>query len=170
MKTVYSIGHSNHPLEEFLRLLQANQIRYLIDIRSVPYSKFHPQYNQESLKVVLDKECIQYVFLGNQLGGRITNPACYKNHEIPKTTAGYATFLEYDVIKTQKFFLLGIQKLHALIDMGACAIMCSEENPDTCHRELIVGRKLKEDGFSLIHIRAKKDASPQLSLFEQANE
>lgn len=166
MKTVYSIGHSNHTISQFCNLLHDHKIDYLIDIRSVPFSRYYPQFNQKPFMEVMEKENIQYIFLGNELGGRIKDTTCYKNHTIPTIKNGYAMFLNYDVIKTKEWFTLGIQKIYSLVENGICAIMCSEENPEKCHRELIVGRKLKEDGYSLIHIRTNKGITPQLALFE----
>lgn len=166
MKTVYSIGHSNHTISQFCNLLHDHKIDYLIDIRSVPFSRYYPQFNQKPLMEVMEKENIQYIFLGNELGGRIKDTTCYKNDSIPTIKNGYAMFLNYDVIKAKEWFTVGIQKIYSLVENGTCAIMCSEENPEKCHRELIVGRKIKEDGYFLSHIRAKTSITPQLALFE----
>lgn len=165
MSIVYSIGHSNHTIESFLSLLNNYKITCLIDIRSVPFSRFYPQYNQNALMQELNRKCIKYIYLGNELGGRITDTTCYKDHIIPTSKVGYATFLDYNVIKTKEWFLSGIHKLYSLVDLDTCVVMCSEENPDKCHRELIIGRKIKEDGYSLIHIRTNNERTSQLPLF-----
>ncbi len=166
MTTVYSVGHSNHPIETFCALLRDAHVRYLVDIRSVPHSKFYPQYNQTALMNAMEKNGVGYVFLGDELGGRIQDVTCYKNRVIPDSKTGYASCLDYDVIKTKEWFISGFSKLLAVTENGSCAILCSEENPETCHRELIVGRRLREEGYSLVHIRAEKKRPSQLSLFE----
>jgi uncharacterized protein (DUF488 family) len=166
MKTLYSIGHSNHNITEFCDLLHNSKIHYLVDIRSVPFSKFYPQFNQNMLIKSLEAEHIQYIFLGNELGGRINDISCYINDTIPGRKIGYASFLNYEVICTKEWFTLGITKLLDTIDKGTCAIMCSEENPEQCHRELIVGRKLKELGYTVTHIRSNLANPAQLKLFE----
>ena len=55
--------------------------------------------------------------------------------------------------------------LLSCIDKGLCAFMCSEENPEKCHRELIVGRRLRELGIQVNHIRAKSEKKEQMDLF-----
>lgn len=75
--TLYTVGHSNQSLEEFLSLLQKHAITAVADVRSYPYSKMNPQFNRETLSKEL-KECgIAYVFLGKQLGARSEDPSCY---------------------------------------------------------------------------------------------
>ncbi len=76
MKQVYSIGHSNHDIDKFCDLLIHNEIKYLVDVRSTPFSRYYPQYNQERLLLSLATVNIKYVFLGKELGGRINDITC----------------------------------------------------------------------------------------------
>jgi uncharacterized protein (DUF488 family) len=76
-KPLYSIGHGNRKPEDFLTLLKDFGIEYLIDIRSQPYSKFNPQFNQNDLKFFLERNGIIYVFMGDTIGGRPTDTSCY---------------------------------------------------------------------------------------------
>lgn len=75
--TLYTIEHSTRTLEDFLSLLKKYDIHYLIDIRSQPFSKFNPQFNQNNLKSFLKTHNIIYVFMGDSLGGRPSDPSCY---------------------------------------------------------------------------------------------
>jgi len=84
MKTVYSIGHSNHNIESFCDLLLQSKIQYLIDVRSVPFSRYYPQFNQERIIKSLNQLKIEYIFLGFELGGRIKDISCYKNGLVPE--------------------------------------------------------------------------------------
>jgi uncharacterized protein (DUF488 family) len=77
MPTLYSIGHSTHTLEDFLRLIKTYQIEVLADVRSSPYSRFAPQFNQVELKRDLRTEGIRYLFIGDQLGGRPADETFY---------------------------------------------------------------------------------------------
>lgn len=165
MKQVFSIGHSNLDIGSLCTLLRQAGVVCLADIRSVPFSRFNPQFNQQSLARSLQDAGIAYVFLGNELGGRIKNVACYKDKSIPDKQTGYALHLDYDAIIAKAWFIAGMDRLLGLIDQGNCAIMCSEENPGQCHRELIVGRRLKELGYGVAHIRSKPAANRQLGLF-----
>src|ERR1700744_5902469 len=74
---IYTIGHSNHPIERFLALLQQHAITAIADVRSLPYSRRNPQFNSKALTVSLDALGISYVSLGKELGARSEDPACY---------------------------------------------------------------------------------------------
>ncbi len=165
MKTIYSVGHSNHEMESFCTLLTQFGIEYLIDVRSVPFSRYYPQFNQERLIKSLNSIQIHYVFLGSELGGRIKDTSCYINEVIPEKKIGYALNLNYEEIIKKDWFNNGINSLLTFSEKGTCAIMCSEEDPEKCHRELIIGRRLQEIGINIVHIRAKPDKQEQLSLF-----
>ena len=67
---IFSIGHGNRNMEEFMIILKNFDIEYLIDVRSLPFSKFNPQYNQNELQFTLERNRIKYVFMGENLGGR----------------------------------------------------------------------------------------------------
>jgi uncharacterized protein (DUF488 family) len=73
-KTIYTIGHSNKQPNEFIDLLKNNSIKLLIDVRSQPYSQYNPQFNKNSLMKTLSDNEINYLFLGNCLGGRPKDP------------------------------------------------------------------------------------------------
>src|SRR5947209_3558373 len=67
---IYSIGHSNHRLEQFLALLQRHGIKVLADVRSVPYSRHAPAFNRRALEQALPAAGVDYLYLGSELGGR----------------------------------------------------------------------------------------------------
>ncbi len=66
---IYSIGHSTHPMDEFVRLLQTHEIRCLVDIRRFSTSKKYPQFTRANLSERVNQDQINYVWLGEQLGG-----------------------------------------------------------------------------------------------------
>jgi uncharacterized protein (DUF488 family) len=70
MPTVFTIGHSTHPLSGILDLLRRHGVTALANVRSAPYSRFNPQFNREALEQALDAIGIKYVFLGRELGAR----------------------------------------------------------------------------------------------------
>src|ERR1700733_16145590 len=74
---IHTVGHSNHPIERFLGLLQSHGIGALADVRSTPYSRFNPQFKKEKLQAALAAAGIRYVFLGEELGARTKDPSCY---------------------------------------------------------------------------------------------
>ena len=68
--SVFTIGHSNHPAEVFLRLLLQHGIEEIVDVRSSPHSRYNPQFNRKALQAVLAEAGVGYVFMGAELGGR----------------------------------------------------------------------------------------------------
>lgn len=98
---LYTIGHGNRKPDEFLALLKNFGIEYLIDVRSQPYSKYNPQFNQNDLKFFLERNGIKYVFMGDSIGGRPKDTSCYDDDGK----------VDYEVVKTKDFFIQGIERL-----------------------------------------------------------
>lgn len=140
---IKTIGHSNHSLEKFVSLLEKYNIEVLVDVRSYPYSKYAPHFNETSLKEGVKSADIKYLFMGKELGGRPQGKEFYDED-------GYVLYWR---IAESTFFQEGIERLQAGIEKYRVAIMCSEENPTECHRRLLVGRVLNEHGVTLQHIR-----------------
>ncbi len=162
---IYTIGHSNHPLESFLELLKAHGIEVLVDTRSSPYSRYAPQYNRENLKASVEERGVRYLFLGEELGGRPQGLEYYDED-------GHVL---YGRVAESSFFLEGIRRLEKGVRSYRVALLCAEENPQGCHRKLLVSRVLRQRGVSVCHIRGdgrtEDDAevppdTAQLSLFQ----
>ena len=151
--TIYTIGHSNHSLECFLDLLTLYGITAVADVRSQPVSSYTPHFSRDSLTTALTQQSISYVFLGQQLGGRSTNRACYKNGR-----------LQYTRLAREPSFDSGISRVKKGMTQFRIALMCSEKDPLGCHRALLVGRKLFSDGINVQHILANGDLEPHAAL------
>jgi len=141
--TIYTIGHSNVPVEQLAGLLQQFGIRILVDVRSSPYAKYASQFNREELKAHPLMKPFKYFYAGKQLGGRPDNEVFYDEE-------GYVLYAE--IAKTF-FFEEGLEKLIDLAEKAPTAVMCSEEDPHACHRRLLLGRVLAERGITVQHIR-----------------
>ena len=140
---LYTIGHSNHELDHFVALLNQHQIQVLADVRSAPWSRYTPYFNAESLKHSLPRHGVQYLFMGDQLGGRPDGPDLYDD----------AGFVLYGRVAETEMFRTGIKRLKEGVQKLRVAIMCSEEDPAVCHRFLLVTRVLADDGIEIRHIR-----------------
>jgi len=139
---IYSIGHGNRKIESFIFLLLDNQIDTLIDVRSYPYSRFHPQYRQVNLRTDLLKAGIGYQFLGKELGGRPQDAALYDNG-----------CLSYDVVKETDLFKSGLSQVIALAQQNIkVTLMCSESDENQCHRKHLISEELVKLGLNVIHI------------------
>lgn len=66
---IYTIGHGNALIEQFVDLIRQQRIQVLVDIRSQPYSRYAPQFKRESLRILLEEAGVQYLYLGDLLGG-----------------------------------------------------------------------------------------------------
>jgi uncharacterized protein (DUF488 family) len=138
---LHTIGHSNHPIDEFVRLLTATGITAIADVRSRPYSRRHPQFNKERLAALLAQHRIAYVFLGKELGARPEDPSCYEDGKV-----------QYPRLAATEPFKSGIQRLLAGAQKYCVALMCAEKEPLNCHRTLLVSRALEETGATITHI------------------
>ena len=131
MKDLFTIGHSNHSLEHFLELLRMQSISAICDVRSSPYSKYSPQFNKDVLANALPNADILYVFLGREIGARRSEESCY--------VGGRA---RYDLIAKLPIFRKGLERVLQGIETHIVALMCSEADPLTCHRTILLCREL----------------------------
>ncbi len=138
---LFTIGHSAHSIEKFIELLQIHNIQMVIDVRSVPASRWHPQYNKAALLKVLAENNIAYTFKGLQLGGRPNDPTCYDPEEL-KSPAGKHLRANFSEIMKRDWSLEGIKELLQVIPSVKTAILCSEENPQYCHRHELIAKYL----------------------------
>ena len=148
-RAVLTIGHSNHPLETFLALLERYGVTALADVRSDPYSRFNPQFNRKSLEASLETVGIRYVFMGRALGGRPDDPSCYDDGRV-----------RYDRLAETPLFREGLERIVDGAGRERIALMCAEKEPLDCHRTILVGRSLAERGIGVAHILADGALEP----------
>lgn len=175
-KLIFTIGHSNQDSQSFLKLLTDNSIQVLVDIRSSPHSRFASQFNVTNLKKALTNKGIRYLYMGDELGGKPSDPSMYDKE-------GYAL---YHLMAQSPLFLKAVQRLLRGLKSYRIAVMCSEEDPSECHRYLLIGRVVGQKGVKVLHIRAdgrvqaneqlektnvqESIASSQLSMFPEQKE
>lgn len=150
LPTIYTIGHSNHPIHHFLDMLAANEITALADVRSMPYSRHNPQFNKDALASELKKKCIAYVFVGKELGARSDDPSCYEGGQV-----------RYDRLASTPMFKAGIDRVLNGNEKYRVALMCAEKEPLDCHRTLLVSRALEDRGATILHILSDGSIEPQ---------
>lgn len=154
-KTIWTIGHSTRPFEEFVAMLHSFKIEAVVDIRSFPGSRKFPQYNKEALQISLPENKIQYVHL-KELGGRRKVSPDSKN-TVWRHIAfrGYADYMETNDFKN------GIIELEKIAFKQRTAYMCSEAVWWRCHRSM-VSDYLKVNGWEVMHIMgiAKEEEHP----------
>ena len=145
---LFTIGHSNHSLEHFIELLRRHRIQVLVDVRSSPYSARLPQFNREVLKSALRNAEVWYLFLGEELGARRSEPDCYVD--------GIA---RYERIAKTPAFQSGLERVTKGIEEYRSTLMCAEKDPLECHRTILICRHLR-DIAQIQHIRADGSLEP----------
>lgn len=148
--TVYTIGHSTHPIDRFLELLVASDVTAVADVRSSPFSRHNPQFNKDVLRAALFRRGISYVFVGKELGARSDDPCCYEDGQVQ-----YARLAETELFKS------GIERVMRGAQKYRVALMCAEKEPLDCHRTLLVSRVLESRGASIVHILSDGTVEPQ---------
>ena len=147
---IYTVGHSNHPIEKFLHLLTHNAITAVADVRSRPFSRRHPHFNKERLCATLAQNDIAYVFLGAELGARSDDESCYEDGQV-----------QYQRLAATSLFQQGIDRVLGGAEKFRVALMCAEKEPLDCHRTLLVSRALEKRGVAISHILADGSIEPQ---------
>lgn len=141
---LYTVGHSNHSIEDFLALIERYHIRAVIDVRSSPYSRFNPHFSRETLRASIRAEGTDYFWAGNELGGR---------GQIPVKSAA---------------FLGRIKQVVGMSERTRVAMMCSEGDPKDCHRAYklmawvhrnteTIGQHIRRDGTLAASDALEKD-------------
>jgi uncharacterized protein (DUF488 family) len=126
---VFSCGHSNRPITDFLGILKKSKIEVLVDVRTIPLSRFCPHFNQKALQDTLAKAHIKYLYRGKNLGGRGVN-------------VGYEE---------------AIDELVGLVKKGTrVAVMCSEGDYHDCHRYTTLTPSFEERKLTVEHIVYEK--------------
>lgn len=131
----YTIGHSTRKLEEFIEIIRGHGIDCVMDIRSNPHTlnDYSRAFHKEMLERHIKEAGINYIYMGDRLGCRNS--------------------LSFDDILKEESFVKGINKIVEGIKRGhKIVLMCSERNPFTCHRSILLGYALKKNGVQMEHI------------------
>ena len=146
MDTIYTIGYTSFPIDEFVRVLKEHGVGCVIDVRSVPRSSYYIDFDEGALKETLRKSNILYRHYAREFGARQTDPSLYPN--------GY---LDFEKFAASEPFQEGVEKVDTGYERGyTFALMCAEKDPFNCHRCILVGRKFKEHGYRVLHLEQDK--------------
>ena len=139
---IFTIGYGNDSSEEVIARLRQHSIEFLIDVRSQPYSRRSPGFSKDALIALLGREGIRYIFMGDIIGGRPEDPACYAEGKV-----------DYAAVEQRDWYRSGIERLRAAWQQGRrVVLMCSEIDPERCHRSKLIGRTLDRGGIPVRHI------------------
>jgi len=140
---IHTIGYGGRSMPEFLDVLQAAEVEYLVDVRSAPYSKFKPEFSKRALAAELAARGIRYVFMGDALGGKPNDAAA-------RDASGH---VDYEHLRRRPALHEGLESLEAGWEGGhRIALMCSEGKPQECHRTKLLAEELVANGVPVAHI------------------
>ena len=138
-----TLGYGKRSIADVIDLLQQHDVRYLADVRSVPYSRHHPGFSHDALKAHLDTHHITYLFMGEELGGRPNDASCYDDKGR----------VVYEACMQRSAFRHGIERLQKAWQQDQrVALLCSEARPENCHRSKLIGVALKAEGLDVTHL------------------
>lgn len=130
-KILLDIGHSNRSKENFLKILKKNSVEVVVDVRRFPHSKKFPHFNREEMEEYLKKEGIDYVWMGEKLGGF--------------RKGGYEEWSKTEI------FLEGLKELEKIAMERKTVILCAEGFYLRCHRRFII-EKMEKSGWRVKHL------------------
>jgi uncharacterized protein (DUF488 family) len=146
--TIFTIGHSTHPIDHFIDLLQANGVKQLIDIRTIPKSRHNPQFNSDALAKSLHAAHISYLHMKDLGGLRHPRKDSINTGWRHESFRGYA-----DYMQTEEF-AAALARAIDLAKQRPTTLMCAEAVPWRCHRSLVA------DALSVRGIRVLEIIGP----------
>jgi uncharacterized protein (DUF488 family) len=153
--TIWTIGHSTRPIEELIELLTAHEIARLVDVRTIPRSRYNPQFNREALGNSLEQAGLRYAHEPKLGGLRKSRPDSINTGWKNASFRGYADYMQTDEFRT------ALDELMAASRKERIAIMCAEAVPWRCHRSLI-SDALVSRGWTVRHIMTTKKTEPHI--------
>jgi uncharacterized protein (DUF488 family) len=138
-----TVGHSNHTVERLIELLLLHGVQVLVDVRSQPYSRYATQFNREQLQPTVTAAGLQYLFMGEELGGR----------QLGRIISTDKRLEAYEQVAASPGFRGGIERVLKGAQTYRIALLCAEEDPTECHRRVWVTRALVEAGADVAHLR-----------------
>lgn len=150
--TIFTVGHSTRPIDDFIELLQAHGIKEIVDVRTIPMSRHNPQFNGDALKQSLLQKNIRYTYL-QELGG-------LRHAKKDSINLGWrnASFRGYADYMATPEFSTGLAALMQIATARETVIMCAEAVPWRCHRSLIADALMKK-GWTVLDIMSPTSAT-----------
>ena len=140
---VYTVGHGARPFHEVAADLHRHGIGLVVDVRSVPASRYAPDFTKSRLQRLAAEHDLGYRWLGDRLGGRPDDPSLRS-----EGVTDWAAVAESDA------FAAGMGELDGLIDASVVVLLCAELDPVRCHRATLIVPVLEERGIRTRHVLA----------------
>lgn len=145
---VYTVGHSNRSLEEFLEILEEQGIQVILDVRRWPTSSRYPHFDRNRLQMALKERGMKYLWLGDLLGGYRRKGLGESSPNMGWSRGGFRNYADYALTEE---FRGGLERILCKARRERTSIMCSERFYWRCHRRIIADHLLAM-GVEVIHI------------------
>lgn len=139
---IYTIGHGDRTFAELLDAIETHSVRTIIDVRSEPYSRHAPEFSRPLLDEEATANGLGYRWFGDRLGGRPDDPSLHN-------AAGET---DWDALAASPGFRGAADEVAELSRGATAVLLCSERDPDHCHRSFLLGPAMEERGFEVRHI------------------
>lgn len=147
---VYTVGHSNFKIEEFIELIKKHGINCIIDVRTIPSSNYNPQFNQMPITASLKEHGITYLHFGKEF-------ILYRKDSLNEEGK-----VDFELAVQTPLFQEGVNRLKRGMELGyRIALMCAKSKPLECHRFSMVSRYLNDNGFTVRHILRNGELATQ---------
>ena len=148
---IFTIGHSNRSVDEFIALLKSHDVKRLVDVRTIPKSRHNPQFNGDALAASVRAARIAYTHLPKLGGLRRAHSDSVNTGWINSSFRGFADYMQTPEFAAALARLEKLARLGGRAKTKLCAIMCAEAVPWRCHRSLIADA-LAIRGHAVRHI------------------
>ena len=156
---ILTVGYGSNGIETFVSLLKQLGVRYVLDVRSKPFSRYKPDFNRNSIRRALHEEHIRYVFMGDMLGGIPDDRSCYTDGRV-----------DYEKVRGTTFHQEGIKRLRTAWEKNvSVALMCACGKPERCHRSKLIGISLQREGIPVVHVDDKGNEYAQQEVMIRLN-
>ncbi len=143
---VYTVGHGARPFHEMAAHLHRHGIGLVVDVRSVPASRYAPEFTKSRLRTLAAEHDLGYRWLGDRLGGRPDDPSLRSDG-----------VTDWAAVAASDAFAAGLGELDGLIDAAVVVLLCAELDPVRCHRATLIAPELERRGMRIRHVLADGD-------------
>jgi len=156
MAILWTVGHSNRRFAAFVDLLRAHGIQHLVDVRSHPSSRRHPQFDRLELEGRLPPHHVSYTWMPALGGMRVPVPGATSNAAWQED--GFRAYADHMQTET---FASARQQLEHLAVRVRCAVLCAEADPLSCHRQLLADAFVAA-GWQVQHLLTREEVRPHV--------
>ncbi len=145
---LYTIGYGSRSFDDLCALLFRYRVGVVVDVRSEPWSKHHPEFRKRELATALSVAGIGCFYMGQELGGRPRDPSLLRDGRP-----------DWELVRCSAPFRLSINRLCAAAREGPIiALLCAELDPERCHRSGALADALTQGGVEVVHVLSGGDA------------